>query len=141
MRGLVDGSNQAEAWAKEFTKALSDANDGADLSKEVDNPLFRVPYKDGEGLGPTFKMTRENLRMVLLNAGNSAGAKSNLMKMAKGYDVPPEAIMGWLHQHATKEDWDWAQKVWDNVFEGMWKHGASMYRSLTGGVTPDRVTD
>ena len=139
MRGLVDGANQADAWAKEFTKHLAEANDGVDLSKEVDNPLFRVPREDGEGLGQLFRMTRENLRMVLLNAGNSAGARSNLVKMAKGYGLKPEEIMAWLHQHATKEDWNWAQKVWDNVFERMWKEGASMYRSISGGITPERV--
>ena len=210
MRGLVDGSNQADAWAKEFTKILRDIHEAeakgelkpreqkslegeitsperqyqsaskrvvngvetylidgrevskveydrtvgtsqspsataepkkgrVDLSKKVDNPLFRVPWKDGNELGPLFSMTRENLRMVLLNAGNSVGNRSNLVKMAKGYGVKPEEIMAWLHQHATKEDWDWAQAVWDNVFERMWGHGAAMYRSLTGGVAPSRV--
>jgi len=146
MRDLINGANQAESWAKEFTKKLEDASKAGregegriDLSREVDNPLFHVPLDDGSGFGPLFKMTRENLRMVLLNAGNSFGAKSNLMKMAKGYGLKPEEIMAWLHQHATKEDWDWAQGVWDGVFEGMWGHGASMYRSLTGGMTPDRV--
>ena len=147
MRDLINGANQAEAWAKEFTKKLEDASkagrdaDGKriDLSREVDNPLFRVPLENGSGLGPLFKMTRENLRMVLLNAGNSWGAKSNLAKLAKGYGLEPDTVMAWLHQHATKEDWDWAQSVWDGVFDGMWQHGASMYRSLTGGVTPERV--
>jgi hypothetical protein len=138
-RGLIDGANQAESWGKEFTKELHDCWDKADLSKEVDNPLFRVPLDDGSGLGPLFRMTRENLRMVLLNCGNSAGIKSNLWKLAKGFGLTPEQVMAWVHQHATKEDWDWAQAVWDRVFEKMWDHGASMYRSVTGGMTPDRV--
>ena len=146
MRGLIDGANQAEAWAKEFTKKLEEASKEGregkgrvDLSREVDNPLFRMPLEDGSGLGPLFRMTRENLRMVLLNAGNSWGTKSNLMKLTKGYGLEPAEVMAWLHKNATKEDWDWAQAVGDKVFEGMWQHGAAMYRSLTGGMTPERV--
>ena len=137
MRDLVDGANQVDRWVKNYAAELKKLDDGADLSKNVDNPLFRNPLREG-GLGELMTFNRENLRRILLDAGNSRGVKSNLYKRAAGYGLKPEEVMAWLHQHATKEDWDWAQGIWD-----MWgtikDKGDNMFRSLTGGVAPDDV--
>ena len=137
MRDLVDGANQVDRWVKDYAAELKKLDDGADLSKNVANPLFRNPLREG-GLGELMTFNRENLRRILLDAGNSRGVKSNLYKRAAGYGLKPEEVMSWLHQHATKEDWDWAQGIWD-----MWgtikDKGDDMFRSLTGGVAPDDV--
>ena len=137
MRDLVDGANQVDRWVKDYAAELKKLDDGADLSKNVVNQLFRNPLREG-GLGELMTFNRENLRRILLDAGNSRGVKSNLYKRAAGYGLKPEEVMAWLHQHATKEDWDWAQGIWD-----MWgtikDKGDDMFRSLTGGVAPDDV--
>ena len=93
-------------------------------------------------------MTRKNLRAILLNVGN----KSNFDKLARGYigsigkgeegkaqvAAFQGDIMMWLHQHATKEDWDWAQGIGD-TFAGIKSKSDVMYRSLTGGVEPENI--
>lgn len=138
MRGLFENENSFEALSKKYAKVFAEADDGSDLSKAVDNPIFRLPRKDGS-LGPLVALNRENLRAVLLNIGNSSGPKSNLVKLAKGYELEPDVVQSWVMQHATKADWDWAQKIWDGVFDSMWQRGAEKYTTLTGGVVPDRV--
>jgi hypothetical protein len=45
----------------------------------------------------------------MLNAGN----ESNMVKMAKGYGLEPKQVWDWINTHATREDWEWAQKVGD----------------------------
>lgn len=128
MRDLVDASNNESVMEKRYAERLRALNDKADLSKLVDNPLFKVPNSD-----VLMKFNRGNLRTIMLNLGNDG----NMSKMARGYKVEPTAMWAWVHQHATKEDWDWAQGMWD-VFADLKSEADVMYRHLSG-VAPESI--
>jgi hypothetical protein len=123
-RDLHDGVNQSDAWKKEFAKKLKEADDKEDMKQIIPNTIFNRPKEYG---GAPITMNRENLRAVMLNVGN----KSNMMKLAKGYGLEPDAVMGWIHANAKKADWDFAQKIWD-TFEEMKGRSDNMYRSISG---------
>jgi hypothetical protein len=80
-------------------------------------------------------MNRGNLRTIMLNVGT----ESNLDKLARGYKLHPDEIMTWVHQHATKEDWTFARKVWD-IFEDIKGKSDTMYRSITGGIEAESIS-
>lgn len=124
LRDLFDGANQADAWKKEFAAKLRAAEDGANLSAAIDNPIFRSPRS-----GQLIELNRANLRTIMLNAG------TNLRQMAVGYKLEPQQVMDWINAHADRSDWDYVQKIWATSREAGAREG-TMYRSLTGGVAP-----
>lgn len=142
-RELATAANSEAALERGFATKLRGLADKADLKERIPNTLFNDPLG-----GNPITMTRKNLRAILLNAGND----SNLTKLARGYagavakgeegkaqiEGFKQQIMGWLHEHATKEDWDWGQGIWD-TFAGIKKQSDTMYRSLTGGVEPESI--
>lgn len=128
MRDLVDAANNESAMEKRYAAKLREIDDKADLKKLVDNPLFKVP-----GTEQLMQLNRGNLRAILLNAGNP----SNFDKMARGYKLDPQALRAWLDRHATKEDWDWAQKMGD-IFKELKAEADIMYRNLSG-VAPESI--
>lgn len=127
-RPLVEAANHEALLERQFSKRLGAIADNVNMKESVPNPIFRNPFSD-----TPMAMNRKNLRAVLLNAGN----ESNLFKVAKGYDLEPAQVMDWLRQHATKQDWDWAQKVWDMLHE-LGQQSDVMYRNLTG-VAPEKL--
>lgn len=129
-RELATAANGEAALERKYSRVLAGIADKADLRAGVENPLFKDPLSSS---GTLIQMNRKNLRAVLLNAGN----KSNLDKLARGYKVSPEAVMQWLHNTATKEDWDWAQKVGD-AFKDIKAEADTMYRGLTG-IEPESI--
>ena len=74
----------------------------------------------------------------MLNMGTGTGRRSNLFKLAKGYNLEPEQVIAWVHANATKEDWKFVQAVWD-MFAEIKKKSDTMYRSLSGGVPAEDV--
>jgi hypothetical protein len=129
MRDLIDGANQKDAWLKEYAAKLKQLPEPEGLVRSIDNPLFK-----DQDTGATLPLTRKNLIAVMLNTGNS----SNLAKLAKGYKIEPNDVMSWVHQHATKRDWEFVQGVWD-MFSDIKSKADTMYRSLTGGVAPENI--
>lgn len=77
------------------------------------DPYYRQPYD----------LTRENLIQIMLNWGN----KSNIDKFARGHASAElgriatkeetaafaEKVKALIDQHATKEDWDFVQRMWE----------------------------
>lgn len=142
MRPLFEGANQEDAWRKQYAHQLIEAGDGMDLNKTIANNLFRDPSR-GEiptNFDPLERMTRANLRAVMLNMGT----ESNLTKLGKGYNIEREAIEAWVHTYATAEDWAFVRKIWD-IFKDIKGKSDTMYRSMTGGVpaldVPGRMID
>jgi len=129
MRDLIDGANQKDAWLKEYAAKVRELSEPEGLIRTIDNPLFK-----DQDTGATLPLTRKNLIAVMLNTGNS----SNLAKLAKGYKIEPNDVMSWVHQHATKKDWEYVQGVWD-MFADIKSKADTMYRSLTGGVAPENI--
>jgi len=134
MRNLAAAANEESALEGKFSKMLAAVADKADLKEQIDNPLFIDPLSRSEGdPGYPMRLTRGHLRAILLNAGN----ESNLAKLAKGYGVKPEEVRAWLDQHATKEDWEWAQKIGD-IFAEIKAAADRMYVELSG-VAPESI--
>lgn len=122
MRDLIKAANGEAAMRREYAKRIMELKDAVDLDEKIPDSPFKDPFS-----GDQIAMTRKNLRAVLQNVGNS----SNLDKLARGYKTPPEQILSWLYQHATKEDWDWAQKQGD-IFKDLKAESDKMYRNLSG---------
>jgi hypothetical protein len=57
--------------------------------------------------------------------------------MAHGYKLKSDDVMAWIHQNATKKDWDYVQGIWD-TFKDIKKQTDTMYRSLSG-VAPESI--
>lgn len=127
-RPLVEAANHEAKLEKEFSRKLGDIADRANLKETIPNAIFKSPFSD-----QAMVMNRKNLRAVLLNAGND----SNLFKMAKGYKLEPEQVTEWLGQHATKQDWDWGQRMW-NMLKDLGERSDVMYRGLSG-VAPEKI--
>lgn len=128
MRDLVDAANSESAMEKRYAAKLREIDDKADLKQSIDNTLFKVP-----GTDQLMKLTRGNLRAILLNAGNA----SNLDKMARGYGLKAGEVQAWLNRYATPEDWQWAQKMGD-IFAELKGEADIMYRHLSG-VAPESI--
>jgi hypothetical protein len=131
IRDLIDGANQLDAWKKEYANRIKGLKTPENLTRTIDNPLFK-----DQDTGAEIPFTRKNLIAIMLNTGTGEGKKSNLYKMAKGYGLEPEQVMAWVHQHATKADWDFVQGVW-GIFKDIKGRADTMYRSLSGGVAPE----
>ncbi len=131
IRDLIEDHLHEVAWRKEFSKYILDALDKAqDMDKSLDNPLFRSP----KGIQSLIPFTRANLLVVMLNTGTD----SNLVKMARGYNLEPSAVEAWVHQHATRADWDMVEDIW-NIFAKATDREDEMYRSITGGMGTERI--
>lgn len=128
MRDLIDGANQIDAWKKEYAKKFKGLSVPKNIRDSIDNTLFY----DRDTYAP-IKFTRKNLIAVMLNTGTGTGKRSNLHKLAKGYGLEPEAVMKWIDDHATAEDWKLVREIWD-IFADIKKKSDTMYRSLSGGV-------
>lgn len=135
MRDLADAATHEAGLERKYSRQLKAIADKADLKELIDNPIFADPLSKtaDNPAGDMLQLNRKNLRAILLNAGN----ESNLIKLARGYGIEPEAIVNWLHKHATKEDWQWAQKIGD-IFAEIKKEADIMYRGLSG-IEPESI--
>ena len=127
-RDLADGTVQFDKWKKDYAKKISALPSPDNLSRTIDNPLFKNQKNDA-----LLPFTRRDLIGVMLNTGND----TNLVKMAHGYKLKSDDVMAWVHQHATKQDWDFVQGIWD-TFKEIKRDTDTMYRSLSG-VAPENI--
>lgn len=143
-RPLVEAANHEAAMERRYAKKLGEIADGADLSEKIPNPPFANPFN---GSFPQH-FTRKGLRTVMLNMGND----SNFHKLVAGFFKSGEEDKGlrqeeyqqykaqveaWVHQHATKEDWVWTQKVFDLLKE-IHEESQSMYERMVG-IAPESL--
>jgi hypothetical protein len=131
LRPLIEGVTQRDAYVKEFAKRLTALDDHLDMSALVDNPLG---FGDPKFPGNRQQLTRGQLRAIMLNTGS----ESNLTKMAGGYGKDPQAVLDWVRQAGTKEDWTFVQGIWD-MFKDIKQMSDTMYRSMTGGVAAEDI--
>jgi hypothetical protein len=114
------------------------------LSQRVTVGEFVSQNPETREIVPTV-FTRMELIAVALNTGN----KSNMEKMIAGETMSlPEGIrsqFGWkaetvqavLDRELTKQDWDFVQKVWDQI-DTLWPDIVKSEREITG-VTPEKI--
>lgn len=120
-------------FGKQWRKSLNDT-----INQDVlHDPYTKAPYD----------MTRENLIQVMLNWGN----RSNIKKFVQGaaiakwgrrldreeFGVFEGQIKGLIDKHATKQDWDFVQRMWQ-PFKGWQEQMTDVSRS-TSGVAPKLI--
>lgn len=100
------------------------------LDDNIPNDFFRDPYYDND---VPFELNRADLIGIMLNWGN----RSNIKKFTEGYAGKDGAAALEIHlrqlmvRYATKEDWQFVQKVWD-TFETIRKDSDTMYYRMSG---------
>lgn len=83
--------------------------------------------------GALYDMDRQRMINIMLNFGN----RSNIEKFTKGYagkDAAPaleQRLWQLFDQHATKEDWQYVQKIWD-LWESWRREADNLYYDLSG---------
>lgn len=129
LRPLIEADYAERGMDRDVNRKLRAIYDesGLDMNESVFNPLFR----DMSG-GDLLTFDRSNLLTVMLNTGSRGGKLSNLTYLAKGHGLEEKTILDWIDQHATKEDWDWCQKVWNLFKNELWAPAQQMRRSLSG---------
>lgn len=133
-RPLAEAANEKAAMEREYSRRVRALGEPKNLKGLVPNPLFRTPpTAKGDVPGRLMQFTRKNLLGVLLNIGN----ESNLSKLAKGYNLTPEAIKAWAFKYATKEDLDFVQNV-GNIFKDLKVEADKMYRRMSG-IAPTQI--
>lgn len=89
-------AGKLRSLGKYIDKSINDLIDNKVLPDEFDRSGF-------------LKMTRNNLRHLMLNMGN----ESNITKVTKGFGVDAGVVWDLIHDNATKADWQWVQGIWD----------------------------
>ncbi len=128
LREVISGFDSEVASAKKYARIFRDKiDDKADLEKAIDNPLG---LGDPRVKGSKWPMNVGMRRAIMLNLGTNS-------KYFANWKVNPGDVEAWILQTATKEDWEWAQKVSKLIWEKTKDQSGTMYRSLTGGVAPE----
>ena len=135
IRPLTEAANAESALQREVAKmaaALKDDVPRSKLRETVKNTIWKDPINarqvDGSmdwSKAPLRRMTRANLRAVMLHVGNM----DNLQRLAVGHGLEPGDIQAWVNANAVKADWDWAQGVGD-IFAHLKGLSDNMYRTM-----------
>lgn len=119
---FTEASNYKDRLIKQFQSRIAEVGKIEGMDKQVENTIFKNP-----DTGEMFPLRRREVLGILQNVGN----KNNLMKLAKGYDLEPSAVLDWLHHNTTKEDWDRAQKIGD-IFKDIFDMANTMSHNISG---------
>lgn len=96
------------------------------------NDRMVLPFTDVE-TGNLMVADRQQLIAMALNVGN----EGNLQRLADGYRVNGGALVGYLDQTLTQEEWQFVQGVWDTI-DTLWPDISAMEKRVNG-VAPDKV--
>ena len=129
IRPLIEAASDENITKRDLAKKLGEVYKSykGDMEAPVFNPLFR----DMVG-GDLHTFDRSNLLAVMLNTGSRGGRLSNLTYLAQGHGLKEDIILKWIDDNATKDDWDWCQKIWDLFKTELWVPAQRMRRSLDG---------
>ena len=139
--GSTNAENRRFALREKVLKPIADSYNAMSgkqrrrLNERVTIPeLTWNTLNEGDPrIGQPVTVTRMELLAVLMNMGNL----SNLEKLSKGERWPVETLRAVMNRELTKEDFDFAQKLWDQV-EGLWSEIVETEREMAG-VTPEKV--
>ncbi|AOR77232.1 hypothetical protein [Novosphingobium resinovorum] len=91
-----------------------------------------LPFIDFE-TGRHMVLNRQQLVAMALNVGN----EGNLQRLADGYRLNGGALVGYLDETLTKEEWQFVQSVWDEI-DTLWPSIKEIEKKVNG-VAPDKV--
>lgn len=136
VRPLTERANYESKLNRDVAHAMQALSKIEDIKKAVESPLIdpgSITPQNPSGSRMS-KFTRGNVLAMLQNAGND----SNWFKLAKGYGADPAALMEWLINNTTKEDWARAQKMGDTVFKPLFKEAQQNYHNRYG-IAPEAI--
>ena len=108
-----------EKWSK-----LPEAMQAARY-KPIQLPEALTPPKESR---LTNVIDRQSLWMMALNMGN----QSNRERLLGGYQWSEAAVLEFLNQNMTKEEWDFVQDVWNLLDKELYPHIAKTFESVNG---------
>lgn len=130
-RPLRDSNVKELVLWEQVSKMLRDLRPLTDTS--VNEFIKNAVLPDGLDKTGFLSMRRSNLRQLMLNMGN----ESNIKKVVEGFSVPETQVWDLINRHATKQDWQWVQGVWD-IFAHL-KPEADAMQARDTGVPVDTV--
>ncbi|TCM25698.1 hypothetical protein [Novosphingobium sp. ST904] len=111
-------------------KALFEAVPAEIASRWQDR--ITLPFTDVE-TGRPMVLNRQQLVAMALNVGN----EGNLQRLADGYRLNGGALVGYLDQTLTQQEWQFVQNVWDEI-DTLWPQISEIEKRVNG-VAPDKV--
>lgn len=136
-KSLIVPLSRAKRREYDMLKKLSEDLDiirdlGNDWKKSLNEAVPNDFLIDPRTQTP-YNLTRQNMINIMLNFGN----RSNIQKFTEGYAGKKNAgtlearLWQLFDQHATKQDWEFVQRIWD-LFEGWRGESDAMYRRIAG---------
>lgn len=96
------------------------------------NDVETPPFIDVHTERP-MRVNRKQLVAMALNVGN----EGNLQRLADGYRVNAEAVIGYLDQTLTADEWAFVQGVWDTI-DTLWPEIEGLERRVNG-IAPEKI--
>lgn len=139
---MADAKAHKFSMLKELSESLKKITEGFDggWRKTLEDTITQDILVDPAD-GQAFDMKRENLIQVMLNWGTESNRKKfadgwgrgqTTTKLTKEQSQAFQAkVKDLIDQHATKQDWDYVQKVW-GVFADWKPLTDTVYRNLSG---------
>jgi hypothetical protein len=129
--GYLTARNAEHELAVDVLKFFAEKWDA--LPKEMQRRRFDVVQTPPELAFPREinregETSRQWVWMVALNMGNP----SNRERLLGGYQWNEQAVLRFLDETLTKEEWDFIQGVWDLLDEKLWPKAAAQYESANG---------
>lgn len=132
-RRFIDQGAEANLFEKAVEKEWKALGDFGDMSKRLTPPPMMPKWSESYS-----SFTRQNLLGMIANAGN----RSNWVKLTEGWGVKgdaakfgskdPNSLWQWMVQNSTREDWQRAQKMGDNIFKKIVTEGDKVQERTTG---------
>lgn len=95
---------------------------------DIETPPFIDPHTERP-----MRANRKQLVAMALNVGN----EGNLQRLADGYRVNPEAVIGYLDETLTADEWKFVQGVWDTI-DTLWPEIEGLERRVNG-IAPEKI--
>lgn len=96
------------------------------------NDVETPPFIDVHTERP-MRVNRKQLVAMALNVGN----EGNLQRLADGYRVNAEAVIGYLDQTLAADEWAFVQGVWDTI-DTLWPEIEGLERRVNG-IAPEKI--
>lgn len=145
IRPMAEAKHTEYDMTEKLTRKLKELRGGnkawqRTLGDTIPQNFLFDPYYGPDGV--LFDLTRENMIQIMLNFGN----RSNIDKFTRGYvDARIEGkearaqaakqletqLRALFEAHATKEDWEFVQNMWD-IWKDWQKASGDMYYNLSG---------
>ena len=84
--------------------------------------------------GRPMRLNRKQVVAMALNVGN----EGNLQRLADGYRIDPGALVAYLDETLTAQEWAFVQSVWDTI-DTLWPEIEGLERRVNG-VAPEKVS-